>query len=216
MRSRQSVQAEARRAAPPVGPRSGGQSGAQSGAPRPGHSPPPGAPLASAPAASRGLPHAAPPPTAVPPLAVAPLAAAAPAARATQLAVAAAGGSAAAAGGRGWGAAYLATAPGTDFGLSVGLADRLAAHAQAQLACGARGAPCRAALEFADRCGAVTQARRTLGLFRTADPRTYSVSYAAAGSGPTRDAAEGAALDECRSRERTTSCEVVASSCGRP
>ena len=62
----------------------------------------------------------------------------------------------------------------------------------------------------------MAQARRTLGLFRTADPRTYTVSYAAAGSGPSREAAEGAALDECRSREHATSCEVVASSCGRP
>ncbi|WP_431267960.1 DUF4189 domain-containing protein [Dankookia sp. P2] len=160
-------------------------------------------------AAARGLPYAA----AAPP---ASSAAPPPAARGAQLAASAGGAAVAAPAGRGWGAAYLAAAPGTDFGLTVGVADRLAAHTQAQSACGARGAPCRAALEFADRCGAVAQARRTLGLFRTADPRTYSVSYAAAGSGPTREAAEGMAMDECRSRERTTGCEVVASSCGRP
>jgi hypothetical protein len=115
-----------------------------------------------------------------------------------------------------WGAVYLAAAPATEFGLTVGVADRLAAHAQAQTDCAARGAPCRAALEFSDRCGAVAQARRTLGLFRTADPRTFSVSYAAAGAGPTREVAESAALAECRARERSTGCEIAASACGRP
>jgi hypothetical protein len=98
----------------------------------------------------------------------------------------------------------------------VDLADRLAAHSQAQLACAAGGAACRAALGFTDRCGAVAQARRTLGPFRTADSRTYAVSYAAAGSGATREAAEAAALDECRARERSTGCTVAASACGRP
>ena len=115
-----------------------------------------------------------------------------------------------------WGAAYLAAAPATGFGLTAGLNDRLAAHSQAQAACGARGAPCRAALEFTDRCGAVAQAQRTLGLFRTADPRTYSVSYAAAGVRGDAGGGRGRAMDECRARERTTSCEVVASYCGRP
>ena len=93
---------------------------------------------------------------------------------------------------------------------------QLAAHAQAQGVCGERGAPCRPALEFTERCGAVAQARRTLGLFRTSDPRTYSVSYAAAGSGNSQQAAEANAMDQCRARERTISCEIVASQCGRP
>jgi len=155
----------------------------------------------------RGLPM----PTATRPIAEA-------AARPTQLAAAAALGTALAttpAAGR-WGVAYLAAAPATEFGLVVGVGDRLAAHAEAQAACGARGNPCRPALEFTEQCGAVAQARRTLGLFRTSDPRTYSVSYAAAGSGTTRDTAETRALAECQARERTTSCEIVASQCGRP
>ncbi|MFC7473065.1 DUF4189 domain-containing protein [Dankookia sp. GCM10030260] len=202
-RSRQAVQAETRRVA-----------ALQARAvPAPYQAPmlpPPAA------AASRGAAHpaaAAAPAVAVPPASLA--VAVPPAVRATQLA-AAAGGAVAVPAGRRWGAAYLAPSPATEFGLTVGLADRVAAHAQAQSACGARGAACRPALEFADRCGAVAQARRTLGLFRTADPRTYSVSYAAAGAGPTQEAAETAALGECRARERTTSCEIVASACGRP
>lgn len=185
-RGRRSVQAESRRQAP-------SPAGIQAAAPNLAIAPP------------RGLPHAA---AASPP----------PAGRATQIAVVSGSGGAGATapGGRGWGAAYLAAAPATDFGLTAGLADRLTAHARAQSTCGAGGTPCRAALEFTDRCGAVAQARRTLGLFRTADPRSYSVSYAAAGSGPTREAAERAAIDECQARERTTRCEVAASSCGRP
>jgi hypothetical protein len=205
---RQAAQAEARRAAPyhptPVPPPSMAMAAGRSAA----HPPTPTLPAASSvPMPARGMAHPTP-------------ATASAASRAAQVAIAAATGSAVAAAapaatGR-WGAAYLAPAPATEFGLTVGVADRLAAHAQAQSACGARGAACRAALEFADRCGAVAQARRTLGLFRTADPRTYSVSYAAAGAGATREAAENVALDECRARERTTSCEIVASACGRP
>ena len=147
-RSRQPVQAEARRSAPPpasldAGAASRGPASGPAG-PEPGTSP---QPAPDSRAAARG--------------------------RATQVAAAAAGGAAttAAPGARSWGAASAA-APATGFGLTAGLADRLAAHAQAQAACGAAGASCRAALDFADRCGAVAQARRTLGLF-TADPRTF-------------------------------------------
>ncbi len=166
---------------------------------------------AAASAHPRGLPYASDPPAAA-------RAPAEPAARPGQIALAAATGSglAMAPASLRWGAAYLAAAPATEFGLVVGAADRLAAHAQAQGVCGERGAPCRPALEFTERCGAVAQARRTLGLFRTSDPRTYSDSYAAAGSGNSQQAAEANAMDQCRARERTISCEIVASQCGRP
>ena len=116
----------------------------------------------------------------------------------------------------GWGVVYLATAPGSGFGLSVDSGDRMAAHGAATTACALGGAPCHAVLEFRDRCGAVAQARHTLGLYRTSDPSTYSVSYAAGGAGPTQGLAEAAALEECRARERTSRCEIAVSLCGRP
>lgn len=117
------------------------------------------------------------------------------------------------AGGRS-GAVYLAPAPSAGFGLAYGLADRIAAHGQAERQCRARGDACRPALEFADRCGAVAQARRSNGLVRTADPGTYTVTFAAGGAGPTLQAAEGQALAGCAGRDRTATCEVVASGCG--
>ena len=115
----------------------------------------------------------------------------------------------------GWGVVYLAAAPGGGFGLSIG-ADRMAAHGAAMSACAGRGAPCRAALEFRDRCGAVAQARHTLGLFRTGDPASYSVSYAAAGAGTTSGEAEAAALAGCRASNHAGGCEIAISRCGQP
>jgi hypothetical protein len=119
-----------------------------------------------------------------------------------------------AAGGGRSGAIYLAPAPSAGFGLTYGLADRIAAHGQAERRCQAQGGACRLALEFTDRCGAVAQARRSNGLVRTADPSTYTVTFAAGGAGPTREAAEGQALGACGNRDRTAACEIVASGCG--
>jgi hypothetical protein len=112
------------------------------------------------------------------------------------------------------GAIYLAPAPSGSFGLTYGMADRIAAHGQAERRCQAQGAACRLALEFTDRCGAVAQARRSNGLLRTADPSTYTITFAAGGSGQTREAAEGQALAGCAGRDRTAACEIVASGCG--
>ncbi|MBL6457096.1 DUF4189 domain-containing protein [Belnapia sp. T6] len=117
------------------------------------------------------------------------------------------------AGGR-TGAIYLAPAPSTSFGLSYGMADRLAAHGHAERHCQARGGACRLALEFTDRCGAVAQAKRANGLIRTADPSTFTVTFAAGGAGPTREVAESQAIADCSSRDRSAACEIVASGCG--
>ncbi|WP_043336612.1 DUF4189 domain-containing protein [Belnapia moabensis] len=117
------------------------------------------------------------------------------------------------AGGRS-GAVYLAPAPSGSFGLTYGMADRIAAHGQAERRCQAQGTACRLALEFADRCGAVAQARRSNGLVRTADPSTYTITFAAGGSGPTREAAESHAMTSCGNRDRSAACEIVASGCG--
>ncbi|WP_043360440.1 DUF4189 domain-containing protein [Belnapia sp. F-4-1] len=117
------------------------------------------------------------------------------------------------AGGRS-GAVYLAPAPSSSFGLTYGMADRIAAHGQAERRCQAQGTACRLALEITDRCGAVAQARRSNGLVRTADPSTYTITFAAGGSGPTREAAESHAMASCGTRDRSAACEVVASGCG--
>lgn len=112
------------------------------------------------------------------------------------------------------GAIYLAPAPSSSFGLTYGMADRIAAHGQAERRCQAGGGACRLAFEFTDRCGAVAQARRSNGLVRTADPGTYTITFAAGGTGPTRETAEGQALAACSVRDRSAACEVVASGCG--
>lgn len=112
-----------------------------------------------------------------------------------------------------WGAAYLAPAPSHRFGLSVGMGDRMAAHGQAQAACTAGATLCRPALEFAEACGAIAQSRHPLGLVRTSDPSTFQVTFAAAGAAATQEAAEAAALAECRLRDRASQCMVVASAC---
>jgi len=117
------------------------------------------------------------------------------------------------AGGRN-GAIYLAPAPSGSFGLTYGQLDRLAAHGQAERRCQGQGGACRLALEFTDRCGAVAQARRSTGLVRTADPSTYTITFAAGGAGPSKEAAEAQAAADCRSRDRSATCEVVASGCG--
>lgn len=118
------------------------------------------------------------------------------------------------AGGRA-GAIYLAAPPSAGYGLTFGMADRLGAHGQAERNCRSRGGgACRLALEFTDRCGAVAQARRSTGLVRTADPSTYTITFAAGGAGPSKEAAEAQAVADCRSRDRSATCEVVASGCG--
>ena len=60
----------------------------------------------------------------------------------------------------------------------------------------------------------MAQARRRNGLVRTADPSTYTITFAAGGSGPTREAAESHAMTSCGNRDRSAACEIVASGCG--
>lgn len=146
-----------------------------------------------------------------PPLAAAPAAGTGEAALA---AARAAGGVAVGRDGRG-GAIYLAAPPNGAYGMSLGMADRLAAHGQAELACQARGGgrSCRAALAFTERCAAIAHAQRNTGLVRTAYPSSFTVSFATAGAGDSVEAAERQALDACRPRDRTARCEVVASRC---
>ncbi len=147
----------------------------------------------------------------VPPQATAPAAGTGEAALA---AARAAGGVTVGRDGRG-GAIYLAAPPNGAYGMSLGMADRLAAHGQAELGCqaGGGGRSCRVALAFAERCAAIAHARRNAGLVRTAHPGTFTVSFATAGAGDLVEAAERQALDACRPRDRTARCEVVASRC---
>lgn len=113
------------------------------------------------------------------------------------------------------GAIYLAAPPSAGYGLTFGMADRLGAHGQAERSCQSRGGgSCRLALEFTERCGAVAQAKRSNGLIRTADPSTYTITFAAGGAGGTKETAEAQAVADCRSRDRGATCEVVASGCG--
>ncbi|CAA9270587.1 MAG: hypothetical protein AVDCRST_MAG27-3088 [uncultured Craurococcus sp.] len=112
------------------------------------------------------------------------------------------------------GAVYLAPAPSGSYGITYGMADRIAAHGQAERRCQAQGTDCRLALEFTDRCGAVAQARRSNGVVRTADPSTYTITFAAGGAGPSREAAESQAMASCGGRDRTAACAIVASGCG--
>lgn len=113
-----------------------------------------------------------------------------------------------------YGAIYLAPPPAAGHGLSFGMPDRLSAHTRAEGSCQSRGVSCRSVLEFTDRCGAVAQARRANGLIRTADPSTYTITFAAGGAGPTQQAAEAQAVADCRQRDRSAACEIVASGCG--
>jgi hypothetical protein len=146
-----------------------------------------------------------------PPLAATPAAGTGEAALA---AARAAGGVAVGRDGRG-GAIYLAAPPNGAYGMSLGMADRLAAHGQAELACQARGGgrSCRAALAFTERCAAIAHAQRNAGLVRTAYPGSFTVSFATAGAGDSVEAAERQALDACRPRDPTARCDVVASRC---
>ncbi|MBO1075238.1 DUF4189 domain-containing protein [Roseomonas marmotae] len=116
-------------------------------------------------------------------------------------------------GGAGHGAIYLAPAPLPDAGMSAGMADRNLAHAMAEQQCMARqGAPCRLALEFSDRCGAVAQGVVSKAMVLTADPSTFTVMAATAGAGATRAQAERSALSACRQRFRGT-CRIARSLC---
>jgi hypothetical protein len=113
------------------------------------------------------------------------------------------------------GAIYLAAAPSARFGITAGMGDRNAAHRVAELQCiGPEGAICRLARDFGDRCGAVAQGVVGLGLRITEDPSTYRVLIATAGSGQTPEAAQGAALADCRMRHRGATCRIAATQCG--
>jgi hypothetical protein len=103
----------------------------------------------------------------------------------------------------GWGAIYAAPAPSSGLGVAAGRSDRLSTHGRAETACAARasGLPCRMLVEFSSGCAAAAQAARG-----------DRVAYTAAETGPTRQAAENAALGACQSRSRDA-CRVVQTAC---
>jgi hypothetical protein len=95
--------------------------------------------------------------------------------------------------------------------------ERAAAHRGAEQECfrsnGNR--PCRLLLETEERCIAVAQAVRAVGLVVTRDPRTYTVVHYGAGSGATLAAAREAAARDCGGRlAPDTHCRIAAARCG--
>lgn len=115
-----------------------------------------------------------------------------------------------------YGVIYLAPPPSRNYGLTVGLADRNAAHRLSEQQCmGPQGAACRLAQEFTDRCGAVAQGLIPRGLFLTNSPTTFNVMIAVPGSGATQPQAEQDAMAGCRQRFRGT-CRLAASRCSAP
>ncbi|WP_160000198.1 DUF4189 domain-containing protein, partial [Roseomonas sp. 18066] len=114
----------------------------------------------------------------------------------------------------GTGAIYVAVPPSPRYGLVLGQDDRMQAHRRAELACkGPEGIPCRLAMEFRERCGAVAQGVTRLGMVMTDDPSTYQVLLATPGSGPSQLEAEHDALADCRQRHRGATCRIVISQC---
>jgi hypothetical protein len=116
-------------------------------------------------------------------------------------------GAARAAGGRAapsWGAIYAAPAPFQGLGVVTGQRDRLAAHGRADSACsaGSGGRSCRMLIEFTTGCAAAARAQHG-----------SRVSYTAAETGVTSDAAARAALNACQVRARDVACRVVQTVC---
>jgi hypothetical protein len=109
---------------------------------------------------------------------------------------------------------YAGRSPSPRYGLSVGLADRSAAHHTAQQACG--DGNCRVIAEVPGSCGAVAQGikRSQWALFITSDPASYVVTTTGAGGGGTRQEAERQAITDCRSRDPRATCRIAASTCG--
>ncbi|WP_131829625.1 DUF4189 domain-containing protein, partial [Teichococcus deserti] len=114
----------------------------------------------------------------------------------------------------GTGAIYVAVPPSARYGLVLGQGDRMQAHRRAENACkGLEGVPCRLAMEFRERCGAVAQGVTSRSMVMTDDPSTYQVLLATPGSGPSQLEAEHDALADCRQRHRGATCRIVASEC---
>ncbi len=187
---------------PPSGP---GRATPPVGAPGVPSGPQPGAAAPAAPDPAPQRPPAPPPPVPGPRAEAAP----------PPEAPAAAPGPAAAAGGfAGTGAIYVAVPPSPRYGMVLGQDDRMQAHRRAENACkGPEGVPCRLAMEFRERCGAVAQGVISRGMVMTDDPTTYQVLLATPGSGPNRLEAEHDALGDCRQRHRGATCRIVASDC---
>ncbi|MBY0337027.1 MAG: DUF4189 domain-containing protein [Acetobacteraceae bacterium] len=114
-----------------------------------------------------------------------------------------------------WGAIYAAVPPSNAHALVTGLGDRMLIHAQAETQCrtGPRGDSCRMLAEFQTGCGALAQGGRDQRLFQFAPNPHLAVGFSAAGTGPTKDAAERDALANCTARDRGSVCRVVASGC---
>lgn len=103
-----------------------------------------------------------------------------------------------------WGAIYAAPAPFAGLGVVSGQRDRLAAHGRADQACaaGSGGMSCRMLVEFTSGCASAARAQHG-----------SRVSYTAAETGVTPDAAARAALNACQVRSRDTACRVVQTVC---
>jgi hypothetical protein len=114
-----------------------------------------------------------------------------------------------------WGAIYAAIPPSNAHAVVAGTGDRLLIHTRAESQCrtGPRGDTCRMLAEFQTGCGALAQGGRDMRLFQFAPNPHLAVAFSAAGTGPTREAAERDAMDQCAMRDRGSVCRVVAWSC---
>jgi hypothetical protein len=115
------------------------------------------------------------------------------------------------------GVVYAGRAPSASFGLAIGTGDRMATHREAERQCAGRAGAegCRMVAEFTAACGAAAQAlRRSPGaMFMGSDPQSIVVTSVSAGSGATQQAAEQAAMADCRMRDPQAQCRIAASRC---
>jgi hypothetical protein len=115
-----------------------------------------------------------------------------------------------------YGAIYATDPPLAASGFGNGHADRLAVNTMAVRACqtAAGRVPCKFVGELVNQCGALAQAvtRHPNAVVMTSDLSTMVLNRNFPGTGATQQAAETAAMEQCR-RVQGASCRIAASGC---
>lgn len=115
-----------------------------------------------------------------------------------------------------FGATYATDAPVAAFGFANGAMDRLAVNTAAVRACQAMAGrmPCQFKGEVVNQCGALAQAvtRHPNAVAITTDISTVVLNRSFLGTGANQQAAEAAAMDQCR-RIPNVTCRIAASGC---
>jgi hypothetical protein len=113
--------------------------------------------------------------------------------------------------------AYSGRMPSRSVAVSAPGLSREEAHRTAESAClqANGGRPCLLLGETAERCMAVAEGRRSLGVIATNDPSTTVVLHHSPGTGPDQRRAEFEALSMCSTRMvgPSVGCRVVAQRC---